>query len=481
MDINKKFFAKHKIAIVTNRAPVSPITRSNSTIIQRSIGGLVAALEPLIGQFDGAWFCTVSKTSKLAKISLDHLPYKVIPLELTDVELAKYYEGYSNKQLWPLFHYFQMHCIFDKDDWEMYKAVNERMADLILRNVEEDHFIWIHDYHFMLLPKILRKRNPKLKIGFFLHTPFPNQEIFRVLAKSAELIQGLLGADLIGFHTKQYVEHFINCAKMLIPDMDKELNQNMLIYNGRKIKVDNFPISIDYEYISKKASSEKVVKKSGKLRAAYQSEFVGISVDRLDYTKGILERLNAIECFFEKYPHYLKKVTFLQISVPSRTKVDTYQELKRKVDETIGRINGKFSKNGWRPIFYIYSTLAFDELLAHYLMSDLMLVVPLRDGMNLVAKEYIASNLSSHGVLILSEFAGAIEELKDALHVNPYHSELVADAIKQAIEMPVEEKTLRMHHLREKVKANDVYNWINRYFTSFNEIVQENKKSSKVC
>lgn len=481
MNLNEKFFANSKVAIVTNRAPVSPITRNNSTIVQRSIGGLVAALEPLIGQFDGKWFCTVSKSSKLAKISLDHLPYKVTPLELTEVELAKYYEGYSNKQLWPLFHYFHTHCVFNDDDWQMYKAVNEKMADLVLKNIDEDYFIWVHDYHFMLLPKILRERNPNLKIGFFLHTPFPNQEIFRLLANSKELIEGLLGADLVGFHTSQHVDHFVNCVRVIVPETDKENGKNVLIHKGRKVKIGNFPISIDFEYILKKASSEKLVKKMGKIRAAYPSEFIGISVDRLDYTKGIPERLNAIEYFFEKYPEYQKRVTFIQISVPSRTKVESYKELKRKVDETIGRIDGKFSRNGWRPVFYIYSSLAFEELLAHYAVSDIALIVPLRDGMNLVAKEYIASKVNNQGVLILSEFAGATEELKDALLVNPYHTELVADSIKKAIEMSSEEKALRMRNLRERVKENDVYNWINKYFAAFNEIVKENKKSSKVC
>lgn len=480
MELDKTIFSGSKIAVVTNRAPVSPVTKSNATIIQRSIGGLVAALEPLMGQFDGKWFCTVSKSSQLAKESLRGLPYKVTCLELTENELEQYYEGYSNKQLWPLFHYFPDKCIFNDNDWNIYKSVNEKMAEFILKNVSEDYYIWVHDYHFLLLPKILRSKNPKLKIGFFLHVPFPNQDIFRLLANSKELVEGLLGADLIGFHTNGYAEHFINTAMILKPEVDKRSNKDVLIYEGRKILVGSFPISVDFEYITKRASSEKIVKKVGKLEAAYGTDYIGISVDRLDYSKGIIERLNAIEQFFEDNPSYLKKVIFIQLLVPSRTKVETYQELKRNIDETIGRINGKFSKNGWRPIFYVYSSMEFDELLAHYILSDFALVVPLRDGMNLVAKEYVASKVNNQGVLVLSEFAGASEELKDAILVNPYHRKLVAGAIKSAIEMQNEEKTLRMRRLREKVKANDVYNWINEYFSKFNEIVQENKKAIRV-
>lgn len=479
MDIDKNIFSNKKIAIVTNRAPVSPITRNNRTVIQRSIGGLVAALEPLVGSFDGSWFCTVSKSSKLAKMSLDDLPYKVKCLELSENELNKYYEGYSNNQLWPILHYFSTNTIFNEEDWQVYKDVNERMADLIIENVDEDHYIWIHDYHFMLLPKILRERNPKLKIGFFLHTPFPNQELFRLLTQRTELLEGLLGADLVGFHTKQYVEHFINCVKLLIPEVDKETNKDVLIMNNRKIHIGNFPISIDSEYIFNKASEEKVVKRVGKLQAAYGSEYICASVDRLDYTKGIIERLLAIEHFFEKYPEYQNKITFIQISVPSRTHVEAYKQLKREVDETIGRINGKFSKDAWRPIFYIYSSLPFEELVAHYSLSDLALVVPLRDGMNLVAKEYISSNVSGNGILLLSEFAGAAEELTEAVLVNPYQRELVAKAIKEAIEMPPEEKALRMKTLREKVMVGDVYNWLNKYFERFDEATKQNSKPNK--
>ena len=445
MNLDEKLFTNKKIAIVANRAPANPVQRNGSVVIEKGIGGLVSSLEPLIEKFNGSWFCTTSRSSNLKKLIQDELSYEVFCLELTDKEYKQHSEGYSNKQLWPIFHYFPTNCIFDDNDWNTYKSVNEKMAKLVLENVDDNTYIWIHDYHFLLLPELLRKANPNLKIGFFLHIPFPNQEVFRLLANRAELLKGILSADLISFHTKSYLEHFFNCVKVIFPEVyiQQKNDEDVFIFENRKIYASNFPISIDFDCISQKASSEEIVKEVGKLKAAYGTELLGISVDRLDYTKGTIERLSAIETFFDFYPEYIKKVTFIQISVPSRTEIETYQELKSKVDETVGRINGKFSKDGWRPIFYRYASLPFNELISHYALCDFALVVPLRDGMNLVAKEYIASTVSNKGVLILSEFAGAMEELDDCLLVNPYHKGNVAKAIKQAIEMPIEEKMFR--------------------------------------
>ena len=480
MKLNEQFFKGKKIAIVANRPPVTLVQRDGSSVIERGIGGLIAALEPLVERFNGTWFCTTSKSSSLNKLSDAELPYKVACLELTEKEYKRHSEGYSNKQLWPIFHYFPTRCIFDDTDWITYKSINEKMAKLILENVDEDTFIWIHDYHFLLLPEMLRYANPNLKIGFFLHIPFPNQEVFRLLANRTELLSGMLGADLVGFHTKGYVEHFLNCVRALLPEVKFNLRDNSFNVGERKITISNFPISIDFECVLHKASQEEMIKEVGKLKSAYQSDLIGISVDRLDYTKGTLERLSAIENFFDLFPEYIKKVTFIQISVPSRTEIETYQELKKQVDETVGRINGKLSKDAWRPIFYRYAKLPFHELIAHYALSDFALVVPLRDGMNLVSKEYIASKVNNKGVLILSEFTGGAEELTSALLINPYQRGLIAKTIKQAIELPVEEKVERMHKLREIVKVNDVYNWVNNYFKSFDEATKANKQVTKL-
>lgn len=467
MILDHKLFEGKKIAIVANRPPITPVQIGDSTVIKRGIGGLVAALEPVIERFNGIWFCTTTEPCKLKNILT--LPYNVKTLELEEKEYKEYNEGYANKQLWPIFHYFPSRCIFNDNDWNVYKSVNEKMAKLISENVSDDTYIWVHDYHFLLLPEMLRRINPNYKIGFFLHIPFPNQEVFRLLSNRTELLNGVLGADYIGFHTSGYVEHFVNCVKLLIPESEVSGSDFTIKLGSRKIKCAVNPISIDFDCITQKAKEESIVEKIDSLQAGYKSEIIGISVDRLDYTKGTVERLIAIENFLEKYPEYLNKITFIQISVPTRTEIETYQILKKEVDETVGRINGKFSKDGWRPVFYIYGTLSFDELVSYYALSDFALVVPLRDGMNLVSKEYIASKINNNGVLILSEFAGAGEEMKEALLVNPYQSGLVADAIKKAIEMPEREKLNRMQLLREKVKSNDVYSWVNKFFVGFNE------------
>ena len=480
MKLDEDLFKNRKIAIVANRAPVNTVKRGKSIVVERGTGGLVASLAPLVEQFSGTWFCTDYKSSQLNQSLLSTLSYKVFCLELSDSEYKQYYEGFSNTQLWPICHYFPVMSKFHDEDWAVYKSVNEKMAKLILENVDDDAHIWIHDYHFMLLPQMLREKKPNLKIGYFLHIPFPNQEVFRLLGNRNELIKGILGSDLIGFHTKSHVEHFVNCAKKLLPNIGFGKEKNTLIVNGRKTSVKDFPISIDFECFSKKAIDEKVIQEALKLRSAYATEYIGISVDRLDYTKGIVERLNAIEHFFEDYPEYIKKVTFVQLSIPSRTEVQAYKDLKKDIDEVVGRVNGRFSQDAWRPIFYIYSTLPFDELVAHYALSDFALVSPLRDGMNLVCKEYVASKTDNLGVLILSEFAGAAEELTESLLVNPYQQRQVSQAIKTAIEMSPKEKTARMQALREKVKSHDVYEWVNNYFRSFDEANNSPKKLAKI-
>lgn len=468
MKLDHKFFKDKKIAIVTNKPPITPLERDGNICIEKSVGGLVAALEPLIQELNGSWFCTIPKSSKQIKSAFNNLSYKVPYLELSSKEIEKYYEGYANKQLWPLFHYFPSKCIFHDNDFNIYKDVNKKMADLIIENIDEDTFIWIHDYHFLLLPQMLRERNKNLKIGFFLHIPFPNQELFRLLSNRDELLKGMLGADLIGFHTKQYVEHFINCAKVLkIPGVSVA-SGNIIKIEDRNINICNFPISIDFDYISTTSASKEVCNKVKELKASYNTECIGISVDRLDYTKGTIERLLAIETFFETYPEYIKRVVFVQLSVPTRTEIETYQKVKKNVDETVGRINGKFSIDGWRPIFYLYRSLPFSELIAYYKMSDFALVVPLRDGMNLVSKEYIASKVDNDGVLILSEFAGAAEELDGAIIVNPYHKGAVAKAIKDSIEINGLEKAYRMKKMRENVQNNTVYKWVDNFFKKSN-------------
>ncbi|MGA8164549.1 MAG: trehalose-6-phosphate synthase [Waddliaceae bacterium] len=461
-------FRGKKIAIVANKPPLSVVEREGQEVLERSVGGLTASLEPLARNLQGQWFCTVKDSDAVLIKSLATLPYSVFPLKLSEEEISRYYEGYANKQLWPLCHSFPTSSFFNEKDWPVYVQVNEKMADLVVRHVDEDTFIWVNDYHFFLLPSLLRKKNPRLQIGFFLHIPFPGEDIFKILANRETLLEGLFGADLIGFHTSLYVKQFFSCVHAVFPGIKQEYNR--LLIDHRQVAVQEFPISIDYEKFCERAQSKAVQKKVKELKKAYRTEMVAISVDRLDYSKGPVEKLLAIEHFFDTYPEYCKTISFIQLAVPSRIRIDAYRQLKVEVDTTTGRINGKFALDGWSPIHYIYNTLPIDDLVAHYVLSDLALVLPLRDGLNLVSKEYVACRVNEDGALILSEFAGASEELKEAFLVNPYHKNLVADAIKKAIEMPQEEKRLRMCRLRERVEHHNVFHWMKDYFKAFDAV-----------
>lgn len=434
-----------KIAIVANRSPVTPVERDGIIHLEKSIGGLTAALEPLVRREEGEWFCTSE-----GDIDFDSLPYQIHSLNLEKEEIKSFYEGYCNQQLWPICHGMPSHARFKETDWRNYCRVNAKMANLILDKVDEDTMIWIHDYHFMLLPALLKAENPRLKIGFFLHIPFPHVEMFRILGVHHELIRGMQGADLIGFQCEGCIRNFHEAA------------EGSVIGN-----IQAFPISIDFNRFDQVARSEIVLEKYLQLRNEYKSDWVGLSVDRLDYSKGHLERLAGIDTFFDLFPDYKKKVTFVQISVPSRTNIPEYRELKHQVDEKVGQINGKHAVNGWTPVHYIYGNLAFEELVAYYLLGDIALVTPLRDGMNLVAKEYVATRVHHDGALILSEFAGAANELESALIVNPYHKERLADVIHHAIEMSGDEKSRRMENLRETVRKHDLYYWEETYLKAF--------------
>jgi len=458
-------FVGKKIAIVANKPPLSVVEKEGEEVIEKSVGGLTASLEPLVRSLRGQWFCTIKDSDVVLSESLNNLSFPVIPLKLSESEITGYYEGYANEQLWPLCHSFPSTCFFNDQDWSTYSLVNEKMADLVASQVDEDTFVWVNDYHFFLLPTLLRERNPKINIGFFLHIPFPGEDIFKILANRKTLLKGLFGADLIGFHTSSYVRQFLDCVHTLFPQVKQ--GQNHLSIDHRQVRVQEFPISIDYEKFCERARSQVVQDKVQELKEAYRSDMIAISIDRLDYSKGPVERLLAIEHFFDINPEYIKKISFIQLSVPTRTHIIAYRQLKKKVDAETGRINGKFAIDGWSPIHYIYNTLPIDDLVAHYVLSDLALVLPLRDGLNLVAKEYIASHVNEDGALILSEFAGASEELKEAFLVNPYHKNLVAAAIKAAIEMPEEEKRARMRRLRERVANHNIFDWMQDYFEAF--------------
>ncbi len=461
---------KGRLIIVSNRMPITVGIENGQMTVGPSAGGLVSALGAFLDR-------RKTETIKLSEylwvgwpgnsIAEIHQPmvrhqlnerYGCDPVFLEEEIMDKFYLGFCNKTIWPLFHYFPTITVYEEEMWKVYEEVNRQFCDVVARSVQPGDVIWIHDYHFMLLPAMLRQRCPNHSIGFFLHIPFPAYEVFRMLPRkwATSLIEGLLGADVIGFHTVDYVRHFLTTVLRLTGHQHQI---DRIMYQGREIKADAFPIGIDYDRYQGTARSKKVCREAEIIRRKLGQQKAILSVDRLDYTKGIAKRLRAYELFLERQPEWHKKVILLLLVVPSRIGVDRYQDMRREIDELVGRINGRFGDIGWAPIAYLYKNLGLQALSSLYSAADVALVTPLRDGMNLVAKEFVASRIKDTGVLILSEMAGAARELPQALIINPNSREEMADAIQQALTMPQKEQATRITAMRDNVKKHDVHQW----------------------
>ncbi|MGM0367267.1 MAG: alpha,alpha-trehalose-phosphate synthase (UDP-forming) [Actinomycetota bacterium] len=449
-----------RIIVVSNRVPYK-ISRTRKGIkYKKSVGGLVTALDPILQKQGGLWigWNGLSGRNKFGKKIVGMEGYKVKFLNLSKKDVKFYYHGFSNRTLWPLFHGFIFQAFFNLNYWKSYRRINNKFANEVLEEVKDDDTIWVQDYHLTLLPSILRSKRPKAKILYFLHIPFPCNEIYRVLPWNRQILEGLLGCDVVGFQTKRDAQNFLYSCKQEL-GLFVDHGKGTVDYNGRQVNVKSFPISIDYgkfNNIAKKSSIDEVFSEFN----AFENVKLVISVERLDYTKGIKERIYSIQRFFEKYPEYRKKVIFVQISVPSRTKIKEYIQFKREIDELVGNINGQFADELWSPINYIYKTIPQERLISYYKAADICLVTPLRDGMNLIAKEYVSSNPEGNGVLVLSRFAGSAEEMSNhSIMVNPFDFEGVANSIKRGLEMPVKEREKKLFALREIVKENNIYNW----------------------
>ncbi len=456
-----------RLVIVSNRLPYTVSVRKGEFQLQKSVGGLATGLSSFYKSFeDSLWVgwpgisserLKRGKKDKLKELLLAEGCY---PVFLSQADVEGYYYGFSNKTIWPLFHYFPDYAVYDVSMWKDYERVNAEFCKELIKILKDDDIVWIHDYHLMLLPKMLRKRKPNLTMGFFLHIPFPSYEVFRLLPWRSEILSGILGADLIGFHTYDYVLYFLDSVHRIL-GFDHALGQ---IWTGdRFVKVDAFPMGIDYHRFSSAVQTRDVQREIRKFRNKIGDRIIILSMDRLDYTKGILERLAAFETFLERYPAYRGKVTLLLVAVPSRTKVERYMELKKQVDEVVGRINGRFGTIGWVPIWYLYRSLPFHSLVALYTIADIALITPLRDGMNLVAKEYLATKVEGRGVLILSEMAGASKELGEALIVNPEDREGVVNAIKMALEMGEDDQRERNRAMQNRLRRYTVIKWANDF------------------
>lgn len=466
-----------KLIIISNRLPLKASKLENGEFeFSRSEGGLTTGLDSLEMDVEKHWVGwpgAYAETEEEENHITKHLDtFNFHPVFLTPDHVQNYYEGYSNSTLWPLCHYFYSYVEYEKKYWEAYKEVNEMFCKSALPFIEPGDIVWVQDYQLMLLPELLRKAVPNISIGYFHHIPFPSYELFRVLPERDELLNGLLGADLIGFHTYDYMRHFVSSAERVL-DLRFKLDQVSL--NDRIAYVDSFPMGINYKLYNETALQPQVQKKALELKKSFGEHKLILSVDRLDYSKGILHRLKGFALFLEKHPAYKEKVSMAMIIVPSRDNVDRYADLKTKIDETIGSINGMYSTINWTPVYYFYRSFDFEELVAMYHIANIALVTPLRDGMNLVAKEYVAAKRDTPGVLILSEMAGAAIELTDAIIVNPNDYEEIEQAILEALEMPEVEQLSRLGNMQKSVEKHTVNKWASDFVTELETIHKKNE------
>ena len=462
-----------KTIIISNRLPVQlQISNGDITAIP-SVGGLATGMKSVHSGGDGLWIgwsgltdedIPESLAPKIDKALAEHGCAKV---GLTQSDIDGFYFGFSNRTIWPLFHYFMEYTEFELDFWETYTSVNQKFADAILEKSDDDDTIWVHDYQLMLVPQMVKEKRPDATIGFFLHIPFPSYEIFRTLPWREEVLWGLLGSDLIGFHTYDYERHFLSSVRRLL---GLEVSFNDIFVENRVVKVDSFPMGIDYKKFNTAAKKKKESDQKSDLQLKLDSHKESapgtkliLSIDRLDYSKGIAKRINAFEYFLNKYPEYREKVRLIILAVPSRSNVPQYQLLKKEIDELVGRINGELATVNWTPIWYFYRSLPFENLIDLYTSSDIAWLTPLRDGMNLVAKEYIATRTDKTGVLILSEMAGSAYEMNESLLINPNNFEEQADTLKAAITMPKKEQASRINVLQKRLKRYNVEVWANLF------------------
>ncbi|MEC3880640.1 bifunctional alpha,alpha-trehalose-phosphate synthase (UDP-forming)/trehalose-phosphatase [Parapedobacter sp. 10938] len=472
-----------KTIIVSNRLPIKITEDGNGYALHPSEGGLATGLASIHALGENTWVgwpgIILEDAKQKAYFTKVLKEKRLAPIFLDDDEIRGFYEGFSNEVLWPIFHYMPNYAIYELENWETYVRVNEKFRDLVLEVAEPNDTIWVHDYQLLLLPGLLRSALPDASIGFFQHIPFPSQELFRLIPWRRELLEGMLGADLLGFHTFDDVRHFISSATRLVGTNN---NSNKLEEDGRTIVVESFPMGIDSNRFSTLSSDSKVLKRVAELKSNFKNQKIILSIDRLDYSKGILQRLEAFDLFLAENPDFHKQVTLYMVVVPSRDTVPQYRELKDQIDRLVGNINAEYGVYDWYPVAYFYHGYPAEEIAALYNVADVCLVTPMRDGMNLVSKEYVASRHDHTGVLILSEMAGAANELIDALIVNPNNVNDIRDALLTALRMPATEVTKRMNAMRQIVFKFTVQHWATLFMSRLEEIkkVQSNTRARLV-
>ncbi|HNR18501.1 MAG TPA: bifunctional alpha,alpha-trehalose-phosphate synthase (UDP-forming)/trehalose-phosphatase [Bacteroidia bacterium] len=474
-----------RLLIVSNRLPVNIVMENGKYRYEQSAGGLATGLNAYVEKIkkdknqkiEVSWIgwpgATVENEQKVHKDILKK--YGAHCVFLTEEVMEKFYEGFCNKTIWPLFHYFPVYTTYETDCWKQYISVNETFCDAIIKIAKPGDVIWIHDYHLMLLPAMLRKKLPNACIGFFLHIPFPSYEVFRLLPSEwrKEILKGIMGSDLIGFHTHDYCTYFLRSVMRILGNNS---HMDEVMYQNRLLKVDTFPMGIDFEKYHGAIKTKAVKTEKKRLQSNNPMVQFILSIDRQDYTKGILKRLEGFEHFLENNEQYRNKVTMMMVVIPSRIGVESYQQMKSKIDELVGRINGKHGTVEWTPIIYQYRSLSFAELIALYESSAVALVTPLRDGMNLIAKEFIAARLPKRGVLILSEMAGAAAELAEAIVINPTNIEEISIALVQALQTGEQEQELRLATMQQRLKNYTVFKWADDFLVTLDKIKKKQNR-----
>jgi trehalose 6-phosphate synthase/phosphatase len=452
-----------RIIIISNRLPVTVKKNGKRLEYIDSIGGLSTGLKKYHEEADSVWVgwpgIADEELTSREKRSIEKKlkeKYNCLPVFLTQEEVNKYYFGFCNNTIWPLFHYFSSQTEYNIATWEAYSEVNQKFYDRMKSSIGKKDTVWVHDYQLMLLPEIIKRHNPNVQVGFFLHIPFPSAELFRLLVWREEILLGLLGADLIGFHTYDYVRHFLSCTRRLL-GLDDVLN--VINYEDRYVKVDSFPMGIDYKRFNEAYDEANLSPEVLEVKKIKETKKIILSIDRLDYSKGIPARIRAYNNFLAKYPQYKGKVRLNLIVAPSRTEIENYELLLKEIREMVSETNGTFGTMNWMPIWFLFKTFSQEELIALYRNSDVLLVTPLRDGMNLIAKEYVAARTDFDGMLVLSETAGAASELAEAVIVNANDSDSVAKGIKTALEMTLEEKIARNKIMHQRLKRYTVEVW----------------------
>ncbi len=458
---------KGRLINVSNRLPVSIKKTASGMRVERSSGGLATALESVWQDQPGVWIgwagiAEGQPVKELLARASRRRSHELRDVTLTAEEVDKFYSGFTNEIIWPLFHDMPTRCNFDPDYWEVYQRVNRKFAAAIADAARGDDFVWVHDYHLMQVGCCLRQLGNQSNAGFFLHIPFPSPDIFEQLPWRDSILRCLLDFDVVGFQTDRYRNNFLCCLKHVFSDITVEQASphTLVKFRGRQTIVGTFPISIDFEEFAHRAARPEIAARAATVRQEFLENILVLGVDRLDYTKGIPERLKAFRHLLHRFPELRRQITLAQIVVPSREDIPRYKELRRDIELLVSQINGEFTERGWVPVHYMHRHVSRDELLAYYRAADIALITPLKDGMNLVAKEFCAAQVDERGVVIISEFAGASDELRHgAILVNPNDIAGVGQALRDASLMPQEEKSTRMRLLRNIVKEHNVQRW----------------------